>query len=192
MQMLATSRKPRQLLFDVVQLFVRWRLAGGPHLPYKSLIGHAGGGACWQQLSGWGFFPRFDAQQTDLSLSPSARNENTSEPDSFSESPEHPFCVALLRFNASVKNTLLKDAVESKPKQQMHWHATKIHCWSAMCPEINSNDFGVFWNYLADSNSNFVVAKIIFLKDSNFWCVHVNVPWPVCTHAIPFRMLWCP
>ena len=31
-----------------------------------------------------------------------------------------------------------------------------------------------------------------FLKDSNFWCVHVNVPWPVCTHAIPFRMLWCP
>ena len=31
-----------------------------------------------------------------------------------------------------------------------------------------------------------------FLKDSNFWCVHVNVPWPVCTHAIPFRMLWLP
>ena len=31
-----------------------------------------------------------------------------------------------------------------------------------------------------------------FLKDSNFWCVHVNVPWPVCAHAIPFRMLWLP
>ena len=31
-----------------------------------------------------------------------------------------------------------------------------------------------------------------FLKDSNFWCVHVNVPWPLCTHAIPFRMLWLP
>ena len=31
-----------------------------------------------------------------------------------------------------------------------------------------------------------------FLNDSNFWCVHVNVPWPVCAHAIPFRMLWCP
>ena len=31
-----------------------------------------------------------------------------------------------------------------------------------------------------------------FLKDSNFWCVHVNVPWPVCTHATPFRMLWLP
>ena len=27
-----------------------------------------------------------------------------------------------------------------------------------MPPEKNSNDFGVFWNYLADSNSNFVVA----------------------------------
>ena len=25
-----------------------------------------------------------------------------------------------------------------------------------------------------------------FLKDSNFWCVHVNVPWPVCGHAILF------
>ena len=32
----------------------------------------------------------------------------------------------------------------------------------------------------------------IFLKDSNFWCVHVNVPWPFCAHAIPFRMLWLP
>ena len=29
-------------------------------------------------------------------------------------------------------------------------------------PEINSNDFGGFWNKLADSNSNFVVAKIFF------------------------------
>ena len=45
---------------------------------------------------------------------------------------------------------------------------------------------------MADSNSNFVVATIIFLKDSIFWCVHVNVPWPVCAHAIPFRMLWLP
>ena len=43
-----------------------------------------------------------------------------------------------------------------------------------------------------ETNSNFVVAKIIFLKDSNFWCVHVNVPWLVCAHAIPFRMLWLP
>ena len=31
-----------------------------------------------------------------------------------------------------------------------------------------------------------------FLRDSNFWCVYVNVPCPVCAHAIPFRMLWCP
>ena len=30
------------------------------------------------------------------------------------------------------------------------------------------------------------------MKDSNFWCVHVNVPWPVCAHAFPFRMLRLP
>ena len=68
-------------------------------------------------------------------------------------------------------------------------------------PKTNSNDFGGFWNYLADSISNFVVAKF-FLNDSNFWCfqspitfnetVHVHVLWLVCTHTIPFRMLWCP
>ena len=34
--------------------------------------------------------------------------------------------------------------------------------------KTNSNDFGGFWNSLADSNSNFVVAKNFFLKDSNF------------------------
>ena len=34
--------------------------------------------------------------------------------------------------------------------------------------------------------------EIFFLNDSNFWCVHVNVPWPVSAHAIPFRMLWLP
>ena len=31
-----------------------------------------------------------------------------------------------------------------------------------------------------------------FFEGSNLWCVHVNVPWPVCAHAIPFRMLWLP
>ena len=34
--------------------------------------------------------------------------------------------------------------------------------------------------------------KLFFLNDSNFGCVHVNVPWTVCAHAIPFRMLWLP
>ena len=68
-----------------------------------------------------------------------------------------------------------------------------------MPPETNSKDFGVFWNELADSNSIFVVAKFFF---ENFWCVqsstthslavHVHVLWPVCTHTIPFRMLWRP
>ena len=36
------------------------------------------------------------------------------------------------------------------------------------------------------------LRKLYILKDSNFWCVHVNVPWPGCAHAIPFRMLWLP
>ena len=31
-----------------------------------------------------------------------------------------------------------------------------------------------------------------FLNDSNFWSVHVTMPWPVCAHAIPLRMLWLP
>ena len=45
-------------------------------------------------------------------------------------------------------------------------------------------------------------AEIIFLNDSNFWCVqssithnvavHVPVLWPVFTHTHPFRMLLCP
>ena len=37
-----------------------------------------------------------------------------------------------------------------------------------MRPEINSNDFGWFWNKLADWNSNFVVAKIIFFEGFEF------------------------
>ena len=71
-----------------------------------------------------------------------------------------------------------------------------------MRPQTNSNDFGVFWNLLRDSNSIFVAAEIIFLNDSIFWCVqssitcnetvHMPVLWPVCTHTIPFRMLWRP
>ena len=35
-------------------------------------------------------------------------------------------------------------------------------------PETNSNDFGGFWNLLEDSNSNFVVAKIIFFEGFEF------------------------
>ena len=34
--------------------------------------------------------------------------------------------------------------------------------------ETNSNDFGVLGNLLADSNSNFVVAKIIFFERFEF------------------------
>ena len=58
-------------------------------------------------------------------------------------------------------------------------------------PETNSNDFGVFLELISRFEFEFCRC-VIFLKDSNFWCVHVNVPWPVCAHAIPFRMLWLP
>ena len=63
--------------------------------------------------------------------------------------------------------------------------------------KTNSNDFGVFWNYLADTNSFVVVA--IFFEGFDFLVsitcketVNVHVLWPLCAHAVPFRMLWCP
>ena len=58
--------------------------------------------------------------------------------------------------------------------------------------EINSNDFVVFCELISRFEFEFCRCVKYFLKDSNFWCVHVNVPWPVCAHAIPFRMLWLP
>ena len=39
-------------------------------------------------------------------------------------------------------------------------------------PETNSNDFGSF--------SNLVVAEIIFLKDSNFWCLQSSITHTMC------------
>ena len=61
-----------------------------------------------------------------------------------------------------------------------------------MPTEINSNDFGRFGNYLADSHSNFVVVEIFSSNQFDFLCVrgsntykvtvHVHVLWPVCTH----------
>ena len=101
-----------------------------------------------------------------------------------------------ISFDLSVTSVFPFEVVE-----QSHWVLTR-HWLSenTIPPETNSNDFG-FLNYLADSNSIFVVAEMIFLNDSNFWCVqssithnvavHVHVLWPVCTHTIPFRMLWC-
>ena len=75
--------------------------------------------------------------------------------------------------------------------------------WNTIPLKTNSNDFGEFWNYLADSNSNIVVAKIIFFERFEFLvcskfnhthhvAVHVHVLWLVCAHIIPFRMLWRP
>ena len=46
--------------------------------------------------------------------------------------------------------------------------------------ETNSNDFGVLGNLLADSNSNFVVAKIIFFERFEFlvFKVQSHTMWP--------------
>ena len=52
--------------------------------------------------------------------------------------------------------------------------------------------FRGFLELISRIEFEFCRRENFFLKDSNFWCVHVNVPWPVCTHAIPFRILWCP
>ena len=60
---------------------------------------------------------------------------------------------------------------------------------------ITSNDVGRFWNYLADSNSNFVVVDFISkTKQSDFLCVrgsitynvtvHLHVLWPVFARAL--------
>ena len=64
--------------------------------------------------------------------------------------------------------------------------------WLTKRVEIYSNDFGVFLELINRFEFEFLRRENYFLKESNFWCVHVNVPWPVCTHAIPFRMLWFP
>ena len=40
--------------------------------------------------------------------------------------------------------------------------------------KINSNDFGLFWNYVADSNSNFVVMDF-FQNSSIFLCVRGSI-----------------
>ena len=52
------------------------------------------------------------------------------------------------------------------------------------------------------SNSNFVVAEIFFegfefllcskFNHTHHVAVNMHVLWPVCTHTIPFRMLWRP
>ena len=71
-----------------------------------------------------------------------------------------------------------------------------------MRPEINSNDFGFFWELSSRFELEFRRRGNYFLKDSNFWCVqssithnaavHVPVLFPVCAHRIPIRMLWRP
>ena len=86
-------------------------------------------------------------------------------------------------------------------------HTAPVMCdvwmWtSTIRPETNSNDFGVFLELITRFEFDFLRREFFFLNDSNFWCVqssithnvavHVLVPWPVCAHAIPFRMLWLP
>ena len=77
-----------------------------------------------------------------------------------------------------------------------------VYFGCTMRPEINSNDFGVFGINLQIRIRISSSRKLYFLNDSNFWCVqssithhvavHVPVLWPVCSHTIPFRMLWLP
>ena len=52
--------------------------------------------------------------------------------------------------------------------------------------------FRGFLELISRFEFEFCRCENFFLKDSNFWCVHVNVPWSVCAHAILFRMLWLP
>ena len=69
-------------------------------------------------------------------------------------------------------------------------------------PETNWNDFGCFLELISRFKFEFCRRGKYFLNDSNFRCVqssttsnvavHVPVLWPVCAHAIPFRMLWLP
>ena len=85
----------------------------------------------------------------------------------------------------------------SRPAQrQVHGHGMfckSPHATGDACtirPEIHSNDFGCFLELISRFEFEFRRPGNYFLNDSNFWCVHVNVPWPVCAHAFPFRMLW--
>ena len=77
-------------------------------------------------------------------------------------------------------------------------------CRVGMCAAAPENKFERFLfflgNQLADSNSIFVVLDFFegfeFLVCSKFnythnVAVHVHVLRPVCTHTVPFRMLWC-
>ena len=71
---------------------------------------------------------------------------------------------------------------------------------STIPTETNSNDFGVFGinrfefdfrrrgNYLFEGFEFLVCSKV---NHTHHVAVNVHVLWPVCTHTIPCRMLWC-
>ena len=91
--------------------------------------------------------------------------------------------------------------IQVKSSHQRSPYAFKFE--DTIRPNINSNDFGSFWNQLADSNSIFVAAEIIFferfefvvcLKFSHTQCGRTCSCAVVCLcpHTIPFRMLRCP
>ena len=52
--------------------------------------------------------------------------------------------------------------------------------------QTNSNDFGRFWIYLTESNSNFVVAKILF-----FWTIRILGVFKVQSHTMWLSMCMC-
>ena len=70
-----------------------------------------------------------------------------------------------------------------------------------MPPETNSNDFGSL-KFISRFKFEFFSLRKSFFEGFEFFgvqssttcnaTVHVPVLWPVCAHAIPFRMLWRP
>ena len=88
--------------------------------------------------------------------------------------------------------------IQVKSSHQRSPYALKFE--DTIRPKINSNDFGSFWNQLADSNSIFVAAEIIFFERFEFLVCskfsHTQCGRTcacavacLCPHTIPFRML---
>ena len=61
-----------------------------------------------------------------------------------------------------------------------------VNMFITIRPKINSNDFGGFWNQLADSNSNFLVAEIKFFERFEFFGV-----FKVSSHTMCGRTCAC-
>ena len=80
---------------------------------------------------------------------------------------------------ADMNSTEIFELCENSSKHQC------LEC-NTIPPKINSNDFGSFWNELADSNSNFVVAEVIF------WTIRIFGVFKVQSHTMwPYMCMRC-